>query len=105
MDDIRELEPPATRAARAAALYWRAKCGDAPFTVISLVALAQKDEELRAMLLLVAPDRWGIGLSQNMLTRWLKAQQDRRVPGTEITLASLGVGTWQYLNEEEAAAA
>jgi hypothetical protein len=92
--------------ARRVANIWRAKCGDAPFTVVTLIALARHDEELRSALLPIAPDRFGLGsLSQNMLTRWFKAQEGRSIPGAGVHLQVIGSGIWQYANEEAEAAA
>lgn len=80
------------------ARLWRAKCGDAPFTVVTVIALAQRDKELHDALLLVAPDRFGFGgISQNMLTRWFKSQEGAR-------LYQIGAGIWQYDKETAAAA-
>jgi len=110
-DDLPEIDPavydnledkPSFAARSRVARLWYEECGRAPFTVVTMIAYAQDNGEMRDALLDVAPDRFGFGaISQNMLTRWFKSQEGRPIAGsatrtTTMFLRTMGLGIWQY---------
>jgi hypothetical protein len=100
-----ELREAASREiARTVADLYHASYGDAPFTVVTMMAAAAENAELRNALLIIAPDRFGIGsLSRNMLTRWFTAQETAMVPGARFRVCRVGAAIWRYVPVADAA--
>ena len=89
------------RAGRRLAVLYYEHAGDAPFTVQTMLSIASTFPELRAELLVVAPDRAGLGVpSRNMLTRWFTAQEHASIgPDSRFSIERLlgTVAIWRYL--------
>lgn len=94
-----------TRAGDAVAALYYSRVKDAPFTVQTILTLASTFPELRAQLLVLAPDRSGLGApSRNMLTRWFTTQElAASGPDSRFRIERLGyTNVWRYLPLEVA---
>lgn len=117
MNDLPEIDPSvfdtdpdhvqtSKNAAMRVAKIWRANCGNASFSIVTMMETALRIQELHDALYLMAPDkRFGFGgLNQNLLTRWFKAQSGREIPGagtseSKLILRQISPRTWQYVKE------